>query len=121
LLEKQEKLQTLPETDILEELRNITMKIPLLQAIKKIPIYAKTVRDMCNKKNARKKKDPQTIQVIGHLANLLTTTLIIEKYVDPGILIVTTSINNLCLPNTLIDLGVAINMKALDTMKNINI
>jgi tRNA A-37 threonylcarbamoyl transferase component Bud32 len=82
LLEKQEKLQSLPETDILEELRNINIKIPLLQSIKEIPIYVKTIRDICNKNTARKKKDPQTIQVIGHLASLITTTPITQKYVD---------------------------------------
>jgi hypothetical protein len=45
-LEKIENLQILPETDILEELRNISIKIPLLQTIKEILIYSKTVREM---------------------------------------------------------------------------
>ena len=103
MFEKPEKLQILPKTNILEELRNISITMPLLQTIKEIPIYAKIVTEICNKNTARKKKDPQTIQVIGHLASLITTTPITEKYVDTSIRVVTTSINNLCLPNTLID------------------
>ena len=40
------------------ELRNICVKILLLQAIKDIPIYAKIVRDLCIKNPGRKRKDP---------------------------------------------------------------
>jgi hypothetical protein len=35
---------TRPEFDILNELKNICVKIPLLQAIKDIPIYSKVVK-----------------------------------------------------------------------------
>jgi hypothetical protein len=44
----------LPEFDLEAELQNVCVKIPLLQAIKDIPIYAKTVRDLCIKKPGRK-------------------------------------------------------------------
>ena len=40
-----------------------------------------------------------------------------EKYVDLGIPRVTTIINKISIPNTLIDLGAAINVMTLDTMK----
>jgi hypothetical protein len=36
--------------DIEDELRNVCIKIPLLQAIKDIPIYSKIIRDLCIKK-----------------------------------------------------------------------
>ena len=39
-----EKPTTWPEFDILNELKNICVKIPLLQAIKDIPIYSKVVK-----------------------------------------------------------------------------
>ena len=42
--------------DFLDELNNVCIKIPLLQAIKNIPIYAKTIKDLCLKKAGRKKK-----------------------------------------------------------------
>jgi hypothetical protein len=51
------------EHDFLDELKNICVKIPLLQAIKNIPIYTKTIRELCLKKSGRKRKDPTIVQV----------------------------------------------------------
>ena len=34
------------EFDIMNELRNVCVKIPLLQAIKYVPIYAKTIKEL---------------------------------------------------------------------------
>lgn len=45
------------------------------------------------------------IQLIGKLASIITTKFIVEKYIDPGILVVTITINNFSISNTLIDLG----------------
>ena len=53
------------EHDLLDELKNVCIKIPLLQAIKTIPIYAKTIKDLCLKKAGRKKKEPKIVQVKG--------------------------------------------------------
>ena len=53
------------EHNLETELRNICVKIPLLQAIKYIPIYAKIVRDLCIKKPGRKRKEPPVIRVVG--------------------------------------------------------
>jgi hypothetical protein len=47
--------------DIEDELRNVCIKIPLLQAIKDILIYAKIIRDLCIKKPGRKKKEPPLV------------------------------------------------------------
>ena len=41
----------------------------------------------------------------------------IEKYINPGIPMVTISINNFSVPSTLIDLGEAINVMTIETMK----
>jgi len=97
------------------ELRNICVKIPLLQAIKDIPIYAKIVRDLCIKKPRRKRKEPSVIQVVGQLSEFITEMP--SKYSDLGNPVVTIEINGVFLPNTLIDLGVAINVMLVHTMK----
>jgi hypothetical protein len=73
----------LPEFDLEAELRNVCVKIPLLQAIKDIPIYAKTIRDLCIKKPGRKRKDPLTIQVVGQLARANVWETIGEKIWRP--------------------------------------
>ena len=112
---------SLPEFDILDELKNYYVKIPLLQAIKDIPIYEKTIKDLCIKKNSRKKRYPSTIQVIGRLASLMSIKTTIEKYVDPEIPMVTISINSFSVQKTLIDLGAAINVMTTETMKHLNL
>jgi hypothetical protein len=51
----------------------------------------------------------------------MTTRVISEKYVDPGIPIVTIFINNFSIPNTLIDLGATINVMTMETMQHLKI
>jgi hypothetical protein len=75
------------EYNLLDELNNVYIKISLLQAIKKIPIYAKTIKESCLKKSRRKKKDPQTIQVIGKLVDLMLGKIFMEKYLIPLVLL----------------------------------
>ncbi|XP_059073782.1 uncharacterized protein LOC131874421 [Cryptomeria japonica] len=74
-----------PQTkfDFANELCNVNIKIPLLQAIKDIPVYNKTVRELCTRKQ-KKKEDPKTVQVIGQLVDLMLGNLTIPKYLDPG-------------------------------------
>lgn len=118
----QPKLTTpLPQFDVLDELRNVYVKIPLLQAIKDIPIYTKAIKEHCLKNPTKKRFNPQTIHVIGNLAGLMSNVISMEKYVDPRIPRVTTIINKISIPNTLIDLGVAINVMTLDTMKTLQV
>ena len=53
------------------ELKNICVKIPLLNALKDIPIYAKIVRDLCIRKQGSQKMEPPTIQIIGNLESFI--------------------------------------------------
>ena len=110
-----EKLSiSLLDFDVLNELTNVCVKIPLLQAIKDIPIYTKAVKELCLNK---RRKDPSKIHVVGNLAGLMSNTVFIEKYVDPGIPMVTITINNFSITKTLIDLGASINVMTLETME----
>ena len=43
---------------LLGELKNIYVRIPLLQALHNIPIYSKSIRDLVVKKPRRKPKEP---------------------------------------------------------------
>jgi hypothetical protein len=105
--------------DIEDELRNVCIKIPLLQAIKDIPIYEKIIRDLFIKKPGRKKKEPPLVQVVGQLFEFIYE--IPYKYNDPGNPVVTIEINGIYLPNTLIDLGATINVMPFETMKKLQI
>ena len=54
-----------PEYNVLNELNNVYVKIPLLQDIKDMPIYNKLIKELCINKPGKKQKDPLTIHLIG--------------------------------------------------------
>jgi hypothetical protein len=101
------------------ELRNICVNIPLLQAIKEIPIYSRIVRDIFIKNPGRKRKDPLVIQVVGQLSKFISE--IPFKYNDLGNPMVTIEINGISFSNTLIDLGAAINVMTIDTIRTLQL
>ena len=50
-----------PNYDFLYELRNVCIKIPLLQAIKEIPILAKTIKELSMKKIGKRIRETKKI------------------------------------------------------------
>jgi hypothetical protein len=60
-----------PSFNLLGELQNMHVKIPLLQVIRVVPIYADTVRELCIKKPIRKPRDPLIIYVVRELSELI--------------------------------------------------
>eukprot|EP00253_Pinus_taeda_P025658 PITA_25658 len=61
-----------PDFDILGELKNLYIKIPFLQAIQDIPIYEKTIKELCIKKPRRNITNNPRVQVVGTLSDLLS-------------------------------------------------
>jgi hypothetical protein len=104
------KPTTRPKFDILNELKNTCVKIPLLQAIKHIQIYSKVVKELCIKNPGRKKKDPPTVHLVGGISEYISEKPTLEKYGNPGNPVVTITINEVSIGNTVIDLRVAINV-----------
>ena len=64
LIQKKPKKSKEQPFDIVNQLKNMHVEIPLFQAIKDIPIYGKSIREACLKKPGRKKKDPTTVHVV---------------------------------------------------------
>jgi hypothetical protein len=62
-----------------------------------------------------------TIQVGGKATALITNYFKTDKYANPGNPIVTAYINNIPIPNILIDQGVAINIMTINTMKELQL
>eukprot|EP00253_Pinus_taeda_P015881 PITA_15881 len=104
-----------PAFNFLGELQNLYIKIPLLQALKDVPIYARTLRDICVKKPGRKTKDPLTVHVMGDLSALMSGKAPPVKYGDPGHPTVTVQIGKTMIPRVLVYLGAAINIMTLET------
>ena len=107
----------MPENDLEVQLRNLCVKIMLLQAIKDIPILAKTIKELCLMKPVRKKRQPTKVQVIGQLAELISNKTRLTKYGNPLNPIVTAYIKQIPVPNTLVDQGAAINIMTITTME----
>jgi hypothetical protein len=105
----------------LNELKNICVKIPLLQDIKDIPIYSKVVKESCINNLGRKKKDPPRVHLVGGLSKYILEHPKLEKYGNPGNLVVTITINEVSIGNTLIDLGVAINVMTATTLEQLQL
>jgi hypothetical protein len=103
--------------NLLGELQNLYVKIPLLQALRDVPIYARTMRDICVKKPGRKTKDPLTVHVMGDLFALMSGKTPPVKYGDPGHPTVTVQVGKTIIPRVLVDLGAAINIMTLETLQ----
>lgn len=110
-----------PDFDLVGELKNICIKVPLLQTIQDIPIYAKTIKDICVKKPVRKEKTSPTIHIVGTLSDFLLGGETLIKYEDHGNPIVTVQIYDCSFPNTLVDLGATINILIPKTCKTLGI
>ena len=85
-----------------------------------MPIYARTIRELCLKRSGKKKKDPLIIQYTGHSTNTLSDSPI-EKYEDPGNPIVTIYVQGTPIPNTFINLGAAINVMTIQIVHQLSI
>jgi hypothetical protein len=110
-----EKPYVYPNSDIIGELKNLCIKIPLLHALQDIPIYAKMIKELCGKNPLRKTKNPSIVQVVGILSNLILGKHEPVKYTDPGNPVVTVQIQGYLFPNTLVDLGAVINILTIET------
>jgi len=104
-----------PAFNLLGELQNLYVKIPLLQALRDVPIYARTVRDICIKKPGRKAKDPLTVHMMGELTALRQRKTPPVKYGDPGHPTITVQVGKTFVYKVLVDLGAAINIMTLET------
>jgi len=110
-----------PDLDLLGELKNLCVKIPLLQNIQDIPIYAKTIKELCTKMPTRKIKATTIIHVVVTLSDLLSGRETLVKYEDLGNPIVIVKIKGCSFPNALLDLGAAINILTTTTYQRLGI
>ena len=95
------------------------VKIPLLQDLHDVPIYAKTIRDLVVKKLGRKPKDPPIVHVVGKLFEIMMGRDPLAKYDDPVNPTIRVYIGNTHIPNILVDLGAAINVMTIEIVKKL--
>ena len=102
------------EKEILETFRKVEVNIPLLDAIKQIPRYAKFLKELST--NKRKLKEGSERISIGRNVSALigkSVPQIPEKCKDPGTFSIRCIIGNNKFDNAMLDLGASVSVMPL--------
>ena len=94
------------ETDdsLLDAFKKVTITIPLIDAIKHIPSYAKFLKGICTPQ-----KNPRRIQLSETMSSIMINALPIKKR-DPGAPMITIEIGGMSFTRSLLDTGASINI-----------
>ena len=94
-------------SEIYELFKQVKLNIPLLDAIKQIPSYAKFLKDLCTvqRKLGVNKEAFMTEQSTSLIRNNLP-----PKYKDPGSPTISIVVGNSKLGHALVDLGASVNL-----------
>ncbi|XP_027122262.1 uncharacterized protein [Coffea arabica] len=95
------------EKEVLEIFRKVEINIPLLEAIKQVPKYAKFLRDLCV--NRRRLKGDERV-IVGENVSAILQRKLPPKCGDPGMFTIPCRIGNTLIGKAMLDLGVSINV-----------
>ncbi|KAH9723597.1 hypothetical protein KPL70_007175 [Citrus sinensis] len=93
--------------EIMEIFKQVSINIPLLDAIKQVPSYAKFLKDLCTKK--RNLHVTKKAFLTEQTSNLLQCKMP-PKFKDPGSPTISCVIGNQCFDKALLDLGASVNL-----------
>ncbi|XP_075076310.1 uncharacterized protein LOC107825238 [Nicotiana tabacum] len=99
-------------------LKQIQVKIPLIDALKEIPIYEKMMKDLMSRKFDF--QDLATV-TLTQTCSAVVTKPIAEKLSDPGSFTIPCTIGNFAFTKALCDLGASINLMPLAIYKRLGI
>jgi hypothetical protein len=95
------------ENGIFETFRKVEVNIPLLDAIKQIPLYAKYLKELCT--NKRRLNIDDKIRV-GENVSIVIQRKLPQKCKDPSMFTIPCVIGNHKLEKAMLDLGASINV-----------
>jgi hypothetical protein len=105
-------------SEIFENFKQVRINIPLLDAIKHVPSYAKFLKDLCTVKRKLNVKNKaflaEQVSVILQNNNTL-------KYKDPGCPTISSFIGEYKIERVLLDLGVSVNLLPYLVFQNLNL
>jgi len=109
------------DKEILETFRKVEVNIPLLDAIKQIPRYAKFLKELCTHK--RRLKGSEKISMGRNVSALIGKSVpqIPEKCKDPSTFCVPCIIGNNKFENAMLDLSASINVMPLSIFKSLSL
>ncbi|KAL5542443.1 hypothetical protein UlMin_010153 [Ulmus minor] len=100
------KAQEAP-SEILEQLKQVRINLPLLHVIKQVPSYAKVIKDLCTLK---RKHNVKKTAFLAEQASAVIDSKTPPKYKDPGCPTVACQIGNQACGQALLDLGASVNL-----------
>ena len=89
---------------LLEAFQKVTITIPLVDAIRHIPSYAKLLKGICTPH-----RSPKRIQLSENISSIMMNSLPIKKK-DPGAPMITSEIGGMTFTRSLLDTGASINI-----------
>ena len=93
---------------LLEAFQKVTITIPLVDAIRHIPSYAKFLKGICTPH-----RSPKRIQLSENISSIMMNSLPIKKR-DPGAPMITSEIGGMTFTRSLLDTGASINILPKD-------
>ncbi|KAK4410207.1 hypothetical protein Sango_0093700 [Sesamum angolense] len=106
------------EKEILDTFKKVEINIPLLDAIKQIPKYAKFLKELCT--NKRKLKDKERI-IFGKNVSVVINRKLPEKCKDPGMFTLPCIIGNKRIERAMLDLGASNNGMSYSVYQALNL
>ncbi|KAM2886687.1 hypothetical protein COP2_013742 [Malus domestica] len=106
------------EKDILETFRKVQVNIPLLDAIKQVPRYAKFLKELCTTRKRISNKE--VVQVSENVSAVLQRKLP-PKCKDPGSFTIPCVIGNTKFEHAMLDLGGSINVMPYSIYASMNL
>ncbi|KAL5580170.1 hypothetical protein UlMin_012612 [Ulmus minor] len=106
LLKPKERTSAL-QGEILEQLKQVRINLPLLHVIKQVPNYAKVIKDLCTLK---RKHNVKKTAFLAEQASAVIDSKTPPKYKDPGCPTVACQIGNQACGQALLDLGASVNL-----------
>ncbi|KAM1901163.1 hypothetical protein EV1_029825 [Malus domestica] len=106
------------EKDILETFRKVQVNIPLLDAIKQVPRYAKFLKELCT---TRKMMSTKEVVKVGENVSAILQRKLPPKCKDPGSFTIPCVIGNTRFESAMLDLGASINVMPYSIYASMNL
>ncbi|CAN6562527.1 unnamed protein product [Malus baccata var. baccata] len=106
------------ERDILETFRKVQVNIPLLDAIKQVPRYAKFLKELCT---TRKRMSSKKVVKVGENVSGILQRKLPPKCKDPGSFTIPCVIGNTRFESAMLDLGASINVMPYSIYASMNL
>ncbi|XP_044510154.1 uncharacterized protein LOC123228765 [Mangifera indica] len=114
------KLKCESNADLYETFRKCEVNIPLFDAIKQVPRYAKFLKELCTLKRKQKLKRYEKIKV-GENVSAIIRKRLPEKCKDPGMFCIPCTIGETKIEKAMLDLGASINVMPYSIYSALNL